>query len=205
MTASLLAALALTPATYGQGAATGYMEGAPDNIAPIDAEAFCDGLLISGGVVATGVVLVYAWPFVVAGGSSLATATVLDSTLLAAGMGLTVGEIIILEEAALGPATDDCLDTVIDFVMETIGDEPDDGGGQTPNAPPAGTNPNPGGSCEHPWYGLPGVLIADPTSPDGLGTYGFDPNADLPGGARSLGVVISIDCEGNIVPFRQLK
>jgi len=205
MIPSLLAALLLTPAASAQGAVTGYMEGTPDHIAPVDPEDFCEGLLVGGSIVAAGVVLIYAWPAVAAGAGSMATATVVDSTALAAGMGLTVGELILLEEATLGPATDACLDTLLDFVLDETEDEPIDGGGETPDLPPAGTNPNPGGSCEHPWYGLPGVLIADPTSPDGLGTYGFEPDAEMPGGARSLGVVITVDCEGNLIPFRPLK
>jgi len=52
---------------------------------------------------------------------------------------------------------------------------------------------------------LTGLLIADPTSPDGLGVFGFDPEAELPTDARSLGIVITVDCEGNVIPYNRVK
>jgi len=202
MITTLLAGLLLTPPASAQGAVTGYMEGVPDNIY-VAPPPTCEEVVVAGGITVAVVAVVYFAPVILSAAGGLTSASVVEISALASGMGLTVGEIIVLEETVLGPTLDACIDTIADVVMDET-EEILNGGGETPDLPPTGGQPNPGG-CTHPWEGLTGLLIADPTSPDGLGVFGFDPEAELPTDARSLGIVITVDCEGNVIPYNRVK
>ena len=154
---------------------------------------------MAGGITVAVVAVVYFAPVILSAAGGLTSASVVEISALASGMGLTVGEIIVLEETVLGPTLDACIDTITDLACDETEALLD--GGETPDLPPTGGQPNPGG-CEHPWEGLRGILIADPTSPHGLSTFGFEPHAEWPRDAVDLGIAITVDCEGNVIPFQ---
>ena len=202
MITALLAGLLLSPSAAAQadydyyspfvGYHPTHSEGIGVKISPEGAQ-IC--LAALGGTV----IAVLAAPAVIAAAGSMTTATVVETSTLATGMGLTVGEVIVLEETVLAPALDACIDTITDLAFDETEALLD--GGETPDLPPTGGQPNPGG-CEHPWEGLRGILIADPTSPHGLSTFGFEPHAEWPRDAVDLGIAITVDCEGNVIPFQ---